>query len=146
VSRGRPPLGALVSGVAAVALLSSPLALAGEPSRLVYVRGEGASTCPNESTLRQAIAARIGFDPFGAGARPSAREVRVIIDRRAGGLTAIVEVRGEDGALEGERSIESSASSCEELASAVVVTVSVALDPSARRAPAAQVPVATERK
>src|SRR5579859_7626471 len=50
--------------VCLAALGASPSAIAAPSARLVYARGPGASSCPDESALRQAVVARIGYDPF----------------------------------------------------------------------------------
>lgn len=43
--------------------------MASPSSRLVYVRGRGAETCPDEAALRAAVAARLGYDlSMGLGA------------------------------------------------------------------------------
>jgi hypothetical protein len=49
----------------ALAVLSaSRWAYATPSARLVYSRGHGAESCPDEHALREAVAARVGYDPF----------------------------------------------------------------------------------
>jgi hypothetical protein len=96
------------------------------PARLVYERGEGADKCPTETELKAAVAQRLGSDPFEAY---GAISVHVLLRRTGSVLSADVEVHGEDGGLIGQRTITSNAASCDEIANALAVTISVALDP-----------------
>jgi hypothetical protein len=56
-----------------------PKASASPSARLVYARSADASTCPDETALRGAVAARFGYDPFFAWAK---RTVVVEVWRR----------------------------------------------------------------
>ncbi len=121
-----------------LAASSARAAGAAKSATLVYVRGPGASSCPGESELRQAIAARVGYDPF----LPAAP------------LTILVEVTAEGGALRGRivlgtGGIEKGAqtidgarrpndtASCEDLVASIALAVSVALDADGTAAAAA---------
>jgi hypothetical protein len=96
-----------------------------EGARLAYTRGAGAGACPDEAALREAIAQKVGRDPFdGEDAL-----VDVHIEKRADALAADVEV-SEGGIVRGRRALSSTSSSCDELVSALVVTISIALDPA----------------
>jgi hypothetical protein len=110
------------------------LMLAAAPNaHLVYAVGPGLEGCPDERWVRAAVAARIGRDPFVDDAQTT---VSVQLNRASGaGLLALVEVTRPDGRV-GRRSLESPTGDCLELASAVELAVSLALDPASRRAPA----------
>lgn len=94
-------------------------------AKLTYTRGPGAEACPDEGALRDAIAQKVGRDPFDG----EDVFVDVHVERRADDLAADVEVR-EGNVVHGRRMLSSKSSSCDELASALAVTISVALDPA----------------
>ncbi len=94
-------------------------------ARLDYRPGAGAAQCPDEAALREGVAIRLGYDPF----RPDdARTVRVSIDRSTN-WRAVVELRS-GGAEQGRQELSSKTGTCEEIASAVMFAVSVAIDPA----------------
>jgi hypothetical protein len=94
---------ALAATFGAVALLSRA-ALASPQARLVYGRSEGADVCPDESELRKAVAARIGYDPF----FPTApRTVVVTIATRGNHLSASVQLFDDGAHSQGARVLES---------------------------------------
>lgn len=92
---------------------------------LTYERGAGAEQCPNEPSLRRSVAAHLGYDPFVAEATLHV-VARITSSRR--GLVGTVEAR-EDGELVGEREIPSPTRDCVELARALALAISVAVDP-----------------
>ncbi len=53
-----------VAAIVGCALFSWSTARAAASSRLVYGRGPGTENCPNEAVFRQAVVARVGYDPF----------------------------------------------------------------------------------
>lgn len=107
------------------------------PARLSYERGPGAEQCPGEDELANAVAARLGYVPFRAGA---ARAVHVRIESVAKALRATLEVRAADGSLEKTRSLSSSTGDCDELGRAVALALSVAIDPMSLTRPPAPSP------
>lgn len=122
--------------VLALAALPSP-ARADSPHavHLVYERGEGAEACPDESGLRDAIAARIGYDPVRADA-----DLTIRIELRRVGTTLEAQVRqtrGEDEPL-GQRRLTAGLSECRELIDALALEVTLTLDSSKPAPPAAQ--------
>ena len=124
----RVSLRSLVAGAAigfAAAVGVSLDANAAPSARLVYARGPGATECPGEEALRQAVAQRVGYDPFFAWAP----------------LTLSVELLGEDGYLRGRIMVEKEGlergsqviearrgGACAELLQAVALAVTVAFD------------------
>ena len=116
--------GALLAGLWA---LAAPSAAHAAPAfRLVYVREAGTESCPEEVELRMSVAARLGYDPFSpsAGAAVIAR-----VGRTGERLTGSVEIADETGISRGLREIEAAGGRCDELARALSLSVSIAIDP-----------------
>lgn len=107
------------------------MVLAAPTAQLTYVVPQDLDSCPDERWVRAAVSARLGRDPF-VDASPT--RVQVSLSRGpAPALMAVVEVVRPDGRV-GRRTIDSPTGDCLELASAVELAVSLALDPSSRRA------------
>jgi hypothetical protein len=105
--------------------------------RLRYQRGPGAERCPEESELRNQIAARLGYDPI---REQATNEIVAAIEKTPRGLEGRVEIRDEAGKRKGRRVLTSTSLDCTELASALTLAISIAADPlSLGRAPAASV-------
>jgi hypothetical protein len=107
-----------------LALFAVATARAQEPARLHYTRGPGAESCPDESALRQAVAARLGKDPFD----DDPRVVRIAVEKTRRGFSATIQIRDADGTLRGERALASPASTCTELGAALAAALSVAFE------------------
>jgi hypothetical protein len=91
--------------------------------RLAYADRSGAN-CPNESNLRAAAVARLGYDPFAHAGRAT---VSVTITRSARGLKG--EIRVDNPGREGaSHAIESSSGDCAELGKAMALAISIAVD------------------
>jgi hypothetical protein len=109
-------------------------------AKLAYARGAGAEACPTEAALRQAVATRIGYDPFFPAASKS---VIAQVTRAKSGYRGHIQIVGEDGNVRGERDLASSGEDCAELVHAVALAISIALDdldeaaPSEKAAPPA---------
>src|SRR5947207_7939690 len=127
------------------AVWASPVFAADAPFgvRLAYTDRSGAN-CPNESSLRAAAVARLGYDPFVHAAHAT---VSVTITRGGRGLKG--EIRVEDpGRDAASRTIESGSGDCAELGKAMALAISIAVDamraanepapPHEREAPAAR--------
>lgn len=103
-----------------------------ERARLVYVREPGAEKCPAEVDLRLRVMARLGYDPF------SPQASRVVLARISASereLSGEVELVDESGISGGKRALRSAPQSCEELARAIALSISLAIDPEQGRAP-----------
>lgn len=100
---------------------------------LRYTRGAGAERCPNAETLRSAVAARLGRDPWDQAA---ACTIIVAIAREGAGLRARVELRAGNGRVTGLREMTSVGQDCIELAAAVQLAISLAIDPLSFTRPA----------
>jgi len=115
--------------LACLMLLTTRAAAADRPSaQLIYKRGEGAASCPDEARLRAAVAARLGYDPFTDDGKAV---VLVTITRGSGGLRAAIELRDPRGRVSGARELSSRQLGCVELAGAVTLAISIAVDPLA---------------
>jgi hypothetical protein len=102
------------------------LVLTAPGAQLDYGVAPGLRGCPDEAWIRSAVSARLGRDPFSAEG-----EVRVVVrisQVKAPALVGQVELTRADGRV-GRRSVESETGDCMELASALELAVSLALDP-----------------
>jgi hypothetical protein len=96
-------------------------------SRLTYARGNGADACPDETTVRQAVAARLGYDPFFAAAD---KTIVARILRSRDELRATVELVDDKGIVRGVREFKAKAGQCEELVATMALAISIAIDPT----------------
>jgi hypothetical protein len=92
-------------------------------ARLSYVANE--SGCPDETSFRNLVGARLGYDPFEAG---GVVNVRVEIVKGRGRLQGHAEVTRGDSPP-GSRDLSGELDRCEPLATAIATTVAIALDP-----------------
>ena len=108
------------------ALFVANQASASPTARLVYVRGEGADSCPDEPEMRRAVAIRLGYDPF----RPLASTTLTAeIRRENGAFRGRVKLVDDAGVERGARELESRASDCRDLTAAMALSMSIAIDP-----------------
>lgn len=106
-------------------------------ARLEYSVAPGIDGCPDERWVHASVGARLGRDPFVDDA-----PTRVVVNISRGAppaLVALVEVTRPDGRV-GKRTLDSPTGDCLELASAVELAVSLALDPASKRAPVVEPP------
>jgi hypothetical protein len=130
----------LIVGVVAILELATASSASASPSaHLVYSRTTDASACPDEQTLRKAVAARFGYDPFFPQAP---KTVVVLVGHEQGAYTGRVELVDEQGFAHGSREITSHDDGCSELFGAVALAISIALDASLN--PPAKPPAAAE--
>lgn len=109
-----------------IALAISNTAGAFPSAKLVYVRGQGAETCPGEMELRMSVAHRLGYDPFNTGSR---RTIMAVVEGNDERLTARMELVDEQGVSQGERKLEAAADRCGDLIRALALSMSIAIDP-----------------
>jgi hypothetical protein len=117
-----PPCAFLVLAVASflpAQAWSSPTA------RLTYVRASGAERCPDEGELRKAVAARLGYDPFFPWARAT---VVAEVAGRPRGFHGHVTILDEHGLARGERTLDATSESCDDMVRALALTISIAID------------------
>jgi hypothetical protein len=124
---------------ASVLLSAAPLAAEGQrTARLEYTRGEGATHCPDEATLRGAVAARLGYDPFRSEAP---RTITATIAQRGRVLRADVTLTDAKGKVAGARQLSSKQNDCSELVATMTLAISLAIDPQSQlRLPRADSP------
>ncbi len=110
----------------AVVTLVGGRAEAARSARLIYVRGHGADTCPDEDAVRNAVAARLGYDPFVA----FAANILVAHVRREGdGFHTAVGLVDENGVERGARQLTVDSRECADAIAAMALTISIAIDP-----------------
>jgi hypothetical protein len=122
-----------VSELAAAAWVSVPTSADADTNtarraRLVSLRGPATETCPPESDLRDAVAARLGYDPFFTWARDT-----LFVEVAAeppGGFVARVKLVDGDNTVRGERELHAR-KACADLVPALALTISLAIDPTA---------------
>ena len=118
----RPWSGLVASGLLACATIAH----ANVSSRLVYARRGVAERCPDEISLRKAVAERLGYDPFVASAP------QTVVVRMTGlgeKLRAEIDLVDERGITTGSRVLAGKARQCDELLRSLALTLSITLDP-----------------
>ncbi len=106
--------------------LGTPLPASATPSaRLVYSRGAGAETCPDEVALRRAVALRIGYDPFFPWAEKTIVASVLRLDR---GFSVKVHLVDSGGGEHGAREIRTDGR-CDDLLDAAALAIAIAIDP-----------------
>lgn len=112
--------------LSAILLATRPAAAEERHVVLTYEVEPGAQGCPDEKWVRQAVSARLGYDPFhsGAGAKIEAR-----IRNADKGLAATLEVTTPEGKPAGRRQFTSTTGDCLELVSAMELAIAIAVDP-----------------
>jgi hypothetical protein len=121
-------------------LVSTASVTAAAPPRtakLTYSRGAGASDCPDVDVIRAGVAARLGYEPFDDRAE---RLVSATVSRTGHVLEARIQIAGADGKAAAERKLASRQSDCLELASAMELAISIAIDPLAGSRPRPEPP------
>jgi len=118
--------------------LSSPLFLlalsvacpasAGLSATLVYLRSGTAESCPDRAALRQAVARRLGYDPF-FGAAPYT--VVAEVSGNGSELRARARLLNESGIVLGNRELSGTGTDCAELLASLALAISLTLDPMA---------------
>lgn len=94
--------------------------------------------CPDRPHLQEAVAHRLGRNPWDDGAM---QRFQVVIRRQTGGrLVANVDLVDAEGRRLGARVLRSADPECEELAAAVALAITIAIDPLAVVAPSMPTP------
>lgn len=120
----------LAAGLAISALLglTATRAVAMEPVRLAWARGEGAGVCAAEKAIAERVTARLGEGAISAGA---ARSIEAVVQGTEKGFRAVLYVRDATGALTGSRELTSESESCASIEAASVLAIALAIDPDA---------------
>lgn len=115
-------------------LVVLPLGASSEPrapdALLEHERRPGAEACPDRDTLIRLVTTQLGADPFVSRER-ARRQLRVTLRPSTRGLEAQLELSTLTGAALGQRTLSSTGTDCRELTDALVLAISVALDPAA---------------
>src|SRR5262249_55117823 len=106
------------------ALLWAADAGAANTARLVYLRGQGTEACPDERALEDAVAARLGYDPFSTWAVDT---LFVELEKDSTGWNARVKLVTRENVVRGARTLHASA--CSALIPTLGLTISLAIDP-----------------
>ncbi|MDB4942976.1 MAG: hypothetical protein JWP97_2510 [Labilithrix sp.] len=140
-------MGCVAVSVGACVVLHGGMARAQERprARLTYSPSPDVADCPSEREVRDAVAARLGYDAFDATQQDAAatrdvmREVVITVKRRGVGIVGSFELRGP---RPGQRELASEAGDCRGVVDTFVVAIAVAVDPSSLTRPIAEPPPA----
>ncbi len=95
------------------------------PARLVYTRGEGAASCPDESVVRAAVIERMGGDPFSPEAKRTLRlELTGNGSKSFGARIALL----DEGKPQGTRELQHRGA-CTDFVPTIALSIAIALDP-----------------
>lgn len=114
--------------------------LSAESVELSWARSPDADGCLSSSDLKQAVRRRLGRDPF---AEPFQKQIEGYVSRKADKWIADLVVRDNRAGRVGSRRLESTISDCQELDQAVILTVTLIIDPNASLQPDSAAPAAT---
>lgn len=107
-------------------------ASAAPAARLVYLRGKGAESCPDENAIKQAVAARLGYDPF----VPYATAVMIAeVTRDGGAYKARIKLVDENNIVRGTRELTHNGDKCADMIDTMALTMSIAIDPESLTGP-----------
>lgn len=129
----------MTSSLALLAVAAVATAQARRDARLSYERKPGTEACQDEGALRDAVAVRLGYDPFIANRGPL---VHVIVRQADKGYRATIALKDENDEVRGTREVSSKNADCVELSSVVALTISMAIDPLAQPGAAPSAPPA----
>lgn len=96
------------------------------PTRLVYARAQSAKDCPEETALVNAVAARLGYDPFSPWGDQT---ILATVSRVGPSVLGRAELIDHDGIAQGSREVKLQAGDCHELILALSLAISITLDP-----------------
>ena len=131
-ARAATPTLALALLAAAPAGAAGPATLPGV--HLSWVRGDGASVCPDAAAIEAEVTERLGASPF---ARAPTQFIEAVITQKTEGFQVTIAMRGGEGKLLGSRALTSSPGDCQSIATAAALTIAILIDPDAlARAPA----------
>lgn len=100
--------------------------------RVSWVRDDGATDCPGVRVVEERARSWLGRDPFLPTATTTAE---ILVTGREGSFAARIRIRGENGAVVGERLITSEDRSCDTLVSALALALAIQIDPDAALGP-----------
>jgi len=98
---------------------------------LVYAHGD-VERCPSERELRDAVASRLGRDPFEGATEGDPARAEVQVKRRGAGVVGVLVMRGP---RPGQREIASPTGDCREVVDALAVALAIGIDPGSLTRP-----------
>src|SRR5438270_10727358 len=107
-------------------MTSAAVAAPARLARLTYDRGATTSSCPDVEVIRAGVVARLGYEPFDDRAD---LVVSATVSRSGRTLEALIRIEGANGKPAAERRLVSRQNDCLELASAMELAISIAIDP-----------------
>jgi hypothetical protein len=107
-------------------------ALAAPSARLVYLRNPGAESCPDETAIRSAVSARLGYDPFLAFARAT---MIAEISRERNAYGARIKLVDDQNVVRGTRELVYDGKECADIIDMMALSMSIAIDPHSLLAP-----------
>lgn len=113
--------------VLAILLALPARASAAGTARLVYLRGHATETCPDEQALRDAVAARLGYEAFTPWALDT---LFAEIEKDGAAFVARVKLVTPENVVRGSRTIRTTGP-CSDLVPTLGLTISLAIDPMA---------------
>jgi len=129
-----------IASLALATVAVAPSVFAAPAARLVYLRGKGAESCPDENAIKQAVEARLGYDPF----IPNATAVMIAeITREAGAYKARIKLVDENNIVRGTRELTHNGDKCADMIDTMALTMSIAIDPDSLTGPKPK-PIAKE--
>jgi hypothetical protein len=134
VRRAAPVWLACAIGVSAAAVVRESAAEERGRVALDYARAvplEG--TCPDESSFRNLVVARLGYDPFGGDDTPDRIHVVLTLDHGHVAASAALQRAGQSGRA--PRTLEGGPGDCEAMVAALATSVAITLDPMHEGAP-----------
>ncbi|HEX4448021.1 MAG TPA: hypothetical protein VH044_14835 [Polyangiaceae bacterium] len=102
-------------------------ASAAASAHLVYVRGPRAGECPSEASVRGAVSARLGYDPFFLWAHDT---LFVEVTGARGAFRVELKLVDDQNLQRGTREITVKTGECAGVLDAMALTMSLAIDPS----------------
>jgi len=113
-------------GALAVASICSVASARPTAVRLTYQADPRIPDCPDMVQLKRSVEERLGAAPWDPDAE---RQVHVRVVRVGEERRASIEIRDRRGALLGQRMLSSQQADCRELAEAMALAISIAIDP-----------------
>jgi hypothetical protein len=114
-----------IAGFTTAAMSAAASPSASPSARLVYARSPEASSCPDDGALRNAVAARLGYDPFFPWAKQT---VVVQVWRENRQYRARLQLVDAAGLAHGTRGLSSAQTTCADLFDAAALAISIAVD------------------
>lgn len=115
-------------------VFASAAAHADEPARarLAYAHEPSIAGCPSDRELRDAVASRLGYDPFAAAKDDEPMQIVVQVRRRGAAVAGTLEIMGP---RPGKKELDSPRGDCRELVDALAVAIALAIDPASSTRP-----------